>query len=258
MSFELREIGKSKLYTSIVDQILEGVRSSAFPPGTALPAERILAQRLGVSRGSVREAIRVLEHAGVLDVRSGSGTFVTSAALSQAAALRAHAALVGEESPLDIMVARRAIEPTAARLAAEHRDGQDVEALKTTIDEQARLVEAGNDPTAADLRFHRMLAHAGQNPVLAMLIDRIIDILGQNTWLALKNQTLINPGRPREYLEQHTQIANHVIAQNPTAAEAAMLRHLDSVESGLLAQLDRHEPEAPVAGETMLIGRRLS
>jgi GntR family transcriptional repressor for pyruvate dehydrogenase complex len=96
VEFQLTAIDKPRVYDSIVDQLLEGIRSGAFPPGSVLPAERELAARFGVSRGSVREAIRVLEHSGVVDVRTGSGTYIAEAGLSQATALRAHAALLGE------------------------------------------------------------------------------------------------------------------------------------------------------------------
>ena len=97
MTFELRAVGRSKVPDAIVEQILEGIRSGAFGPGTVLPPERSLAERFGVSRGSVREAIRSLEYAGILDVRTGSGTFVADAGATKPAALRARAALVGIE-----------------------------------------------------------------------------------------------------------------------------------------------------------------
>src|SRR5919201_6010956 len=111
MSFQFRTIDRTKLYASIVDQIVDGVRAGAFLPGRPLPAERALAAQLGVSRSSLREAIRVLEHAGVVDVRTGSGTYVSERGVSKAAMLRAQAAMVGEHSPLDVVAARRALEP---------------------------------------------------------------------------------------------------------------------------------------------------
>src|SRR5947208_16503981 len=98
MSFQLRTIDREKLYRGIVDQILEGIQSGAFEPLSALPAERLLAEQLGVSRASLREAIRVLEHAGVLDVRTGSGTFVSEYGRSKGSMLRAHSALVADDT----------------------------------------------------------------------------------------------------------------------------------------------------------------
>src|SRR5438477_10102719 len=125
MVFEIRAVDKTKLYTSIVDQIVEGVRAGAFAPGTALPAERALAARLGVSRASLREAIRVLEHAGVLDVRMGSGTYVVEDGPSPKSVLRTHAALIGAHSPLDITLARCALEPSGAAQAPLTRHDSD-------------------------------------------------------------------------------------------------------------------------------------
>ena len=106
MSDPLKSIEREKLYLEIVEQILDAITSGAFPRGSALPPERIMASQLGVSRASVREAIRVLEHAGVLDVRMGSGTFVVEDGPSPKSVLRTRAALIGEHSPLDISHAR--------------------------------------------------------------------------------------------------------------------------------------------------------
>jgi GntR family transcriptional repressor for pyruvate dehydrogenase complex len=237
MTFQLREIDRGKLYTSIVDQILEGIRTSAFPPGAALPPERILAERLGVSRSSVREAIRVLEHAGVLDVRTGSGTYVTQAALSEAMALRAHAALIGEHSPLDVMVARRALEPVCARLAAENRSRQDMRALRAGLKEQAAVINRDGDPTDLDLAFHLSIAAASHNPSLVMLIERLVAIMRKQVWRELKHLTLEETGIPQEFLAQHGRVLEFVESGNSEGAAQAMDDHLTAVEQRLLNQV---------------------
>src|SRR4051794_24436657 len=154
MSFDLHAIDRSKLYASIVDQIVEGVRAGAFPPGKALPAERALASRMGVSRSSVREAIRVLEHAGVLDVRTGSGTYVSESGVTNAAMLRAQAAMAGEHSPLDVIAARRVLEPITAELAAVHRNKRDIDAMRENIRQHAEQLADGADPEEIDYAFH--------------------------------------------------------------------------------------------------------
>lgn len=236
--FELRTIDKTKVYDSIMDQILEGIRSGAFPPGSVLPPERELAAQVGVSRGSVREAIRVLEYAGVLDVRTGSGTYVTDAGASKASALRAHAAMVGEESPLDVMVARRALEPVSAQYAALNRHPRDLSALRSSVEEQARLVQLGEDPSAPDLSFHVSLAVASRNPVLRLLFERVAEIMGQGTWLALKHRSRDRPGKQELYLEQHRVILQAIQERDSAAAADAMQTHLDSVDEGLVAEVE--------------------
>jgi len=196
MSFELRAVGRSKLSDGIVDQILEGIRTGAFGPGTVLPPERSLAERFGVSRGSVREAIRSLEYAGILDVRTGSGTYVTESGLSKAAALRAHAALLGEHSPLDLVVARRAIEPVCAGLAAANRSASDLDLLRRLLEEQESLLRRGEETAEVDLTFHVAVATACRNPVLMLLYDRIAEIMRQDIWLDLRRGSRVrrHPG----------------------------------------------------------------
>lgn len=236
--FELKAVDKTKVYDSIVEQILDGIRSGAFPPGSVLPPERELAAQVGVSRGSVREAIRVLEHAGVVDVRTGSGTYVTEGGASKTFVLRAHAAAMGDESPLDVIIARRAIEPVSAQYAALNRHPRDLVALKDSVSEQARLVKRGEDPSAPDLFFHIALAEASRNPVLRLLFERIAEIMQQGTWLQLKHKSRDRPGRQELYLDEHRTILEKIQKQDAVGAAEGMQRHLDSVEEGLLAEVE--------------------
>ncbi|MFF6804035.1 GntR family transcriptional regulator [Streptomyces sp. NPDC012616] len=85
-------VGRPKAYASVAERILAGIRSGLIPPGSALSAEGTPASRLQVSRGSPREALRVLDHGGVLDIRTGSGTYVATRGGSSVTFLRAQAA----------------------------------------------------------------------------------------------------------------------------------------------------------------------
>lgn len=236
--FELRAIDRRKLYVSIVDQLVEGIRSGVFPPGRALPPERALAEQLTVSRSSLREAIRVLEHAGVLDVRTGSGTYVTKDGTSSAAALRAHAASIGEHSPLDVIVARRSIEPVCAQLAAIHRQRRDLELMREKVHEHAEHMDSGHDPEAADHAFHLAVAAASHNPVLAVLVEQIVGLMRQDTWRNLKHRTRDRPGSAARYLEQHRAVLHAIEAYDAAGAAVAMREHLAAIESGLLAEVN--------------------
>jgi GntR family transcriptional regulator, transcriptional repressor for pyruvate dehydrogenase complex len=238
MTFELRAVGRSKVSDEIVGQILEGIRSGAFGPGTVLPPERSLAERFGVSRGSVREAIRSLEYAGVLDVRTGSGTFVAEAGATKAAALRARAALVGEHSPLDLVVARRAIEPVCAGLAAANRSAADLGNLRRLVDEQTELLRRGQETAEVDLRFHVAVATACHNPVLAMLYDRIAEIMRQDIWLDLRRRSRALPGTPQLYLGQHRATLEAIERGDSDAASRAVNAHIHTVEERLEAEVE--------------------
>jgi GntR family transcriptional repressor for pyruvate dehydrogenase complex len=235
MTFQLRPVDRARLSTSIAEQILEGIKSAAFAPGQALPAERELASQLGVSRGSVREAVRVLEYAGVLEVRTGHGTFVVADALSKPTSLRVLAVSIGEQSPLDVIVARQALEPTCARLAAEHRHESDRLELRAHYDEQASMVARNLDPTDPDIAFHRTVARASRNQTLEALVNQIVSVLDQKMWREYKNTSLLTPGKPEQYLAEHREILDAVEAGDSARAARAMDAHLHAVEQGLLS-----------------------
>ena len=237
MSLELRAVDRSKLYSAIVDQILAGIESGALRPGEPLPAERTLASELNVSRSSVREAIRVLEHAGVLDVRTGSGTYVAEAGTQRGAALRAQAAVVGEHSPLDVLVARRALEPTCCRLAASEGRAKEFKELQKVLERHAALLEAGDDPADADLSFHLGIAATSHNPVLATLLERLVEIMASGMWREWHHEDRFHPETAHSFLEDHRRILAALERRQPEAAAQAMERHLDAVEAGVTAAI---------------------
>jgi GntR family transcriptional repressor for pyruvate dehydrogenase complex len=238
MTGDLRGVNRRKVYSEIVEQILARIRSRDLPGGTRLPPERILATQLGVGRSSLREALRVLEYAGILDVRTGSGTYVSDDGVSLAAALRARAAARGEQSPLDVVAARRALEPACAALAAVQRSRAEIVLLRATMDLAAERDRLGLDSDEADLAFHRAVAAAAHNPVLLHLVEHTVGILRQEIWAELKLRSQ-SSGGIAQMLEQHRPILRAIEESDAARAEKAMLDHIDAVEAVLLAGADR-------------------
>jgi GntR family transcriptional repressor for pyruvate dehydrogenase complex len=235
-TFRLKPVDRPRLHSSIAEQIMEAIRSSAMDPGDALPSERELASQLGVSRGSVREAVRVLEYAGVLEVRSGHGTFlVQDDGLDKPQSLRVRAASIGDYSPLDVVTARRALEPMCARLAAAHRNEADLAEMHARCDEQAERIAKNADPTAPDVGFHRTIARASHNPVLEALLDQTLRILEDPMWREYNASSQQTPGRPEQFLSQHVEIVSAIDARDPERAAAMMDVHLLTVERGFLS-----------------------
>lgn len=235
--FTASPIDRARVSTSISNQIFEAVRAGVFKPLQALPAERQLAQRFGVSRNSVREAIRILEHGRILEVRNGSGTYVTEDALSRAVAIRAEAAMVGDEDPLDIIAARQALEPIIAEHAARNRRLRDIRELSDNVKEQRRLLKSGDDTSAVDRQFHLRLAKSTYNAVFLILSQQIVNIMAQGTWQRLKGEARSFKGNGNVYLAQHEEILTAVEESDAPAAFAAMKTHLDAIEKGLLEDI---------------------
>lgn len=229
--------GNGSVREGVVAALLGQIRSGSLLPGSLLPPERELSARCGVSRGTLREAIRVLDYAGVLEVRTRSGTYVTDAALSKGIELRAHAALRGEQSPLDIMVARRALEPVSARYAALNHHVQHINRLRKSVHDQRRLVKRGEDPDDVDREFHIAVAVASRNPILSLLFERVSVIMHQRTWTELKHTSRSRGDHQELYLSQHEVILSAIERGDSAAAAGAMSEHLDSVEEGLLQEL---------------------
>ena len=233
--FEIQQIDRGKLYELIVDQVLEGIRSGAFPPGSALPPERLLATRFGVSRSSVREAVRVLERAGVVDVRTGSGTYITGEALSKSTLVRVRAVEVGAHSPLDVMAVRRALEPVSAALAARNRSHTDLANISAANDEYSRVVTASDDPTEADIQFHTSIGAASRNSLLQALIEHSVEVMREPFWRSVALRSLKDSARAMRSMKQHRRILESIRAADESAAVVAMNEHLESVEAKLNA-----------------------
>jgi GntR family transcriptional repressor for pyruvate dehydrogenase complex len=238
---KLKSIDRTRLSASIVWRIEEAIRAGGLQPGEPLPPERVLSDQLGVSRSSVREAIRVLEHAGVVEVRSGSGTYVAEGALSRGVMLRAQAAVVGEQSPLDLMVARRAIEPACAEQAALHRLSADIVLLRDRLARHKQAQE-GDSVVAlkeANIGFHAALVDASHNPILITLHGRLIKIMQESDWTVLRFSKGIH-GTPEveRYVNDHSDILASVEAQDGAAAARAMHAHLDAVDEVIFSLPD--------------------
>jgi GntR family transcriptional repressor for pyruvate dehydrogenase complex len=220
---------RQKIYAEIVEQILDSIRSGVHPPGTALPSERELAAQLDVSRASLREAVRVLEHAGVLDVRSGSGTYVMAESASKVTTLRARTALLGEHSPLDLIAVRMTVEPMAVRLAAADHNSRDIEVMRAQINLHRAMLTANEDPSEADFGFHLAVSAAAHNDVLYDVQQYFTDLMREDTWSGMKSQSRSQGDAGAQYLRDHEAMFDAIQSGDADKAADLMTAHLQSI-----------------------------
>src|SRR5262245_50736375 len=145
-------VATQRLYEQVAGQVTDLVARGEFKPGDRLPPERDLAKLLGVSRPTVREAMIALEIAGLVEVRVGAGAFVTDKAKTNGVANTRLFEGVGS-SPLELIAARRAIEPEVAALAAQMGTADEIAAIAETVD----MIAAAKDTPehrSADHKFH--------------------------------------------------------------------------------------------------------
>ncbi len=225
-------IETSKIYMRVIDQILSLIKDGTLKPQDQLPSETQLAEQLGVSRSSVREALRALEILGVVESKTGVGSFVRGIPPMNrlTSSLRD---LAEEGSPLEILEARKTIEPEIASLAALRRDDGDIQALKKYLDNMEQKMARGESTMEVDLEFHLQLAAACRNPVLADCMHSLADRMHKRFWHDMKEESLSVQGRPEKYMVEHREIFEAIERGDPEAAREAMLKHLEAVEVGL-------------------------
>ncbi|HZD66148.1 MAG TPA: FCD domain-containing protein [Acidimicrobiales bacterium] len=219
----------------LVDQAVEAlagqVESGTWPVGQRLPSEAALAEELEVGRSTVREAVTILAHLGMLEVRHGTGTFVTARAPAGGLALWLRRAAVR-----DVYEARRAVETEAARLAAARRTPEDLDAIDTALAhrDHAQVAASVEAFAEADLSFHRAVVAAAHNPVLAQLFEAFADAQRR----AFEDLSA-DPACDRETAGFHAGLAAALRAGDPAGAAAATAGYLDPHVADVARLLDR-------------------
>jgi DNA-binding FadR family transcriptional regulator len=169
---------RTGLIDSTVAELRDRIAEGQWPIGSRIPPEPRLVELLGAGRNTVREAVQSLVHAGLLERRQGSGTYVLSTSELAASMGRQ----IADARQRDVVEVRRALEVEAARLASRRRTALDAGALMDRRDERAvAYVSADLDAmVATDLALHHTIVRAAGNPVLLSLYENLIDAIGEN------------------------------------------------------------------------------
>jgi DNA-binding FadR family transcriptional regulator len=223
----LQTVEPLRLYRQIAGQIATLIENGEFAAGARLPAERELATLLGVSRTSVREAIISLEIAGLVDVRVGSGIFVTGGSA------RGRRGATGEggdsgPGPFELLAARKLVEGEVAALAARKATAADLAALRANVGRMEAAVEDFAVREATDHDFHIGLARATGNGSLEQVVEGLWNqraALWQRTQLHFHTRKLAE-----RTVRDHATILKAVANGDEAGAREAMHRHLARVE----------------------------
>ncbi|MEU8035962.1 FadR/GntR family transcriptional regulator [Streptosporangium sp. NPDC049078] len=212
-----------------IDKIKEMILSGDLAPGSKLPKESDLADRLGLSRNSLREAVRALALIKVLDVRQGDGTYVTS--LEPRLLLDAMSFVVDfhqDDTVLQFFQVRRILEPAATAMAAEHMSESDITELRKILDGLPPNPSV-EQMVSNDLEFHQRIAAGSGNTVLCSLIES----LSGPTTKARIWRGLTQENAQEKTLEQHAAICDAIAARQPEVARAWATVHIAGVEEWL-------------------------
>jgi GntR family transcriptional regulator, transcriptional repressor for pyruvate dehydrogenase complex len=231
----------SRLYEQIIQQIEGSILAGELKPGDQLPAERELAQKFGVSRTAVREAVKALREKGLVEAYSGRGTFITdgtSQAIRQSLDLMMK---IGQpDGSSHLAEVRTILEPEIAALAAERVQNHHLAAMREAI---AVMDASRQDPNAyieADLDFHLALAEAAANPLILSLLDSIVGLLREQR-LRIFNVD----GGPERGQFHHKRILEAIEHRDAERAREAMRAHLQQIRQD--SQISSAMPDRALA-----------
>jgi GntR family transcriptional repressor for pyruvate dehydrogenase complex len=239
-----------RVYEHIVEQIECAIFEGRLRSGDRLPPERELVRQFRASRVAVREALRTLEHRGLVSVRHGAsgGHFVREADTGLLRRDLATLLRLGRLSVAQLTEARLILEPEVARLAAERARDEDLKVMRDALEERAEAVARGQHPRVLDIQFHRLVAAAAKNPVHAILTDALMDLEAD---VVVPRIELTAEDNAR-VAEAHREIHGAITARRPEQARELMAAHIVDVQRrlGRLEGRAAGRSEAPGGGQS--------
>lgn len=217
----IQAIDSDRLYRRIARQLSDLMARGEFKPGERLPAERELAQKFRVSRPSVREALIALEIEGKVEVRVGSGVYVTK---PRPPPVRG---VLQGEGPFELIRARRVVEGETAALAARNATEEEIEEIEEAVKDLKDAVDRKTDDP--DRRFHIAIARATRNGPLATIVQLLWDQGRGAVWKQMEKHFQTEELKA-ETVKDHRAVVEAIRAHDPRAARKAMRTHLAHVE----------------------------
>jgi GntR family transcriptional repressor for pyruvate dehydrogenase complex len=228
-------IKKTRVAEEVADRIRVLMLDGTFPAGEPLPSERHLAERFGVSRGSIRDALRTLETIGLLETRHGQGTFPHELSVDRLVAPLASVMAYRSDLQDELLDVRRMFEPAVARAAAQRATEEDLADLERILDAQRQKLKDEQLAIVEDTAFHAILARATRNRVVMSIMATLNDLL-----VASRTESLNQKGRPGRSIEGHEAVVAALRRHDADAASRAMYNHIDQI-----ADLQSHAHKDP-------------
>lgn len=229
---ELKPIKTRKIYEEIVEQIRELVTSRNLQPGDRLPSERDLAARLHVSRASVREALSALEMLGLLEIRSGEGTYIRQINIESVITPFAWLLYMEKDSDLELFEVRKIFEVQAVALASERSNSEDLQEMESALQRMFCDLQTGQLGEEADHQFHFTIARATHNSIFIRLMNAISDTM-HRTLKTSRIKLYEEIGMPEQLYKEHKKIFEAIQQRNILLAKERMLAHLEGVEENI-------------------------
>lgn len=226
----IEPIRRLKVADAVAAQLEELISSGRYPLGERLPAERTLAEQFGVGRSSMREALRIVESAGLVRTDHGIGVFVVRESRDDGPA---SLMLLDGVTVVDLFQVRLALERDAAAHAARRRTDESLTGLQTLIKRMGRRDVTNSEFVEMDAQLHFAIAAATGNPLFPRLMNQL-----EPLFLTYSHRVIELPGRRRNAHVGHKEIVDAISAGRPRDASSAAVRHIRSVEADIAAHIE--------------------
>ncbi len=223
IDYGFKKITKKTLPMSVVEQIQVLIKDGQLKVDERLPAERELAESLGVSRPSIREAMRILESLGVVTVKSGSGAYLNSEYISKSDVDSLHE-LVEKYTKLELVEARKILECEIVMIAAKKATASDIKAIQEAYKKMELMKNDENAFLLADYAFHMAIADACKNRVLKAMLKTI-----RKPLIGLNLEVVKVPKQIAIVMDMHGMILENIMAGDGDKAKANMKEHLEVI-----------------------------
>jgi GntR family transcriptional regulator, transcriptional repressor for pyruvate dehydrogenase complex len=227
----LEAVRKERRYEQVAEQLQRLIADGTLKPGDRLPPERELATRFRVARSSIRDAVRTLEVMGILEPRQGAGTVVRDLSADSLVVPLATVLVRKRELVSELLDVRRILEPALAARAAKNATVEEVMELEDILRRQAEKMRRGEPTVEEDSEFHYTIGRAARNSVVLKVLDVLMDLLRES-----RVRSLQAPGRPERSYAGHQRVLRAIKRRDPDAAEKAVRKHLEEIESIVMRQ----------------------
>ena len=232
----IKPIKTRKIYEQIVDQIGQLVAEGHLKPGDRLPSERELVERFQVSRASIREAISALEMMGLIEVRSGEGTYIRQVNIDSVVAPLAWMLFIEKDTDLELYEARKILEVQAAGLAAERAEEDEIKEMFEALEVMRMDLQIQRLGEDADHNFNYAIARATHNKILFRLMNTISDTM-RKTLKTSRSKLYEDINTPEKLYKEHYFLYEAIKNHDVERAQKLMLDHLVGVEIQLAKYL---------------------
>ncbi|HAJ31856.1 MAG TPA: FadR family transcriptional regulator [Candidatus Atribacteria bacterium] len=220
-----KEITPVRLYESVIEQIMDLIENNELKPGDKLPPERKLAEKLSISRSSLREAFRVLESRGLIKSKPGGGRYIREIRKNGHNNTENIILSLEKSSILELLEAREMFEVKIVEVAAQRATPEDIDLIEKALNKMGEEEELKDDKkTESDTEFHLAIASASHNFVFINIIRLHLDLLKET-----REKTWQIPGRREKQKQEHIAIFQAIKEHNSKKAGEAMLKHLRSI-----------------------------